>query len=69
MLVLSRRPTESIIIGNREIIITILGVRDGHIRIGIEAPKRFTVHREEVFKRIEAEHAGEPVAESVTAPT
>jgi carbon storage regulator len=65
MLVLSRRPTESIIIGNREITITILGISHGHIRIGIEAPKRFTVHREEIFKRIEAERAGTVVAEPV----
>jgi carbon storage regulator len=66
MLILSRRVNESIIIGDRKVTVCILGIRDGIVRLGIEAPKSTSVHREEIYKRIEAERAGAPVAESVT---
>jgi carbon storage regulator len=65
MLILSRRPTESIIIGDREITITILGMHGGQVRIGIQASRDVKIHREEIYKRIEAERAGAPVAESL----
>jgi carbon storage regulator len=55
MLVLCRRAGESIIIGNREIKITVLGNDRHEVRLGIDAPKDVSVHREEVFDRIEAE--------------
>jgi carbon storage regulator len=53
MLVLSRRCTESIIIGD-EIKITILSSNNsckGSVRIGISAPAHVIVHREEVYLR------------------
>ena len=53
MLILTRRIGESLIIGNQEITITILGQKGNQIRIGIEAPKDVSVHREEVFRRIQ----------------
>jgi len=53
MLILTRRIGESLIIGNQEITITILGQKGNQIRIGIEAPKNVSVHREEVFMRIQ----------------
>lgn len=53
MLILTRRIGESLIIGDKEITITILGQRGNQIRIGIEAPKHVQVHREEVFMRIQ----------------
>jgi carbon storage regulator len=53
MLILTRKSTESIII-NGDITITILGVKGTQVRIGIEAPKEVQVHREEIFKRIQA---------------
>jgi len=53
MLILTRRIGESLIIGNQEITITILGQKGNQIRIGIEAPKDVSVHREEVFMRIQ----------------
>jgi carbon storage regulator len=52
MLVLTRKPTESIVIDG-SIRITILGVRGNQVRIGIEAPSEVTVHREEVSRRRE----------------
>lgn len=55
MLVLSRRPQESIIIGDRLVTITVLGIVGNHVRIGINAPKRIEVHRQEVFDRIQTQ--------------
>jgi carbon storage regulator len=55
MLILSRRADESIIIGDREITIQVLGIKGGQVSLGITAPRDMKVHREEVFLRIEAE--------------
>ena len=52
MLVLSRKKDEKIIINNGEIVITVVEIRDGKVRLGIEAPKEIPVHREEVFEAI-----------------
>jgi carbon storage regulator len=54
MLVLSRRPDEALIIGD-DIKITVLGISGNQVRIGISAPKEVSVHREEVYNRIQAE--------------
>ncbi len=56
MLVLTRRPGESLFIGD-DVIVTVLGVNGGQVRIGIDAPKDIPVHREEVRERIEQEAA------------
>jgi carbon storage regulator len=56
VLVLSRRPGESIVIGN-EVTVTILEVRGDQIRVGVDAPREVQVHREEVFRQLEAENA------------
>jgi carbon storage regulator len=52
MLVLSRRPHESIVIGH-DIVVTVLDVRRDQVRIGIEAPKDVEVHRKEVYEAIQ----------------
>lgn len=54
MLVLSRRLDETLIIGD-DIKIKILSISGNQIRIGIDAPKEISVHREEVYLRIQAE--------------
>lgn len=63
MLVLSRRLEEALIIGD-DIKIKILGISGNQIRIGIEAPKEVSVHREEVYQRIKAELLKQAQAEA-----
>jgi len=60
MLILTRRCAESLVIGEGEITITVLGVKGNQVRLGVEAPKEVTVHREEIYQRIHKEKAKEP---------
>jgi carbon storage regulator len=55
MLVLSRRLGETLIIGD-DVKIQILGINGNQVRIGIDAPKEVSVHREEVYQRIQNEN-------------
>ena len=58
MLILTRRLGERLVIGeNGEIKVTILAIKGNQIRLGVEAPKEITVHREEIYERIKAEEA------------
>jgi carbon storage regulator len=54
MLILTRRVGETFIIGD-DIKITVCSVRNGQVRIGIEAPKDVSIHRKEVYERIQRE--------------
>ncbi|MBF4067509.1 carbon storage regulator CsrA [Burkholderia pseudomallei] len=54
MLVLCRLPHETLYIGD-EITVTVLGVNGSQIRLGIQAPAHVGVHREEIYRRIQAE--------------
>lgn len=51
MLVLTRRANQSIVIGDN-IVVTVLEVRGDQVRVGIDAPRSVTVHREEVHREI-----------------
>ncbi len=55
MLVLTRKSGESIAIGN-DIRVTILGISGKQAKIGISAPERVLVYREEIFKKIQSEN-------------
>ena len=56
MLVLTRRANQSIVIGS-EVIVTVLEVRGDQVRLGITAPRRIDVHREEVFLALQEANA------------
>jgi carbon storage regulator len=51
MLVLSRKKNEAIVI-NDDIRITVVEIRGDKVRLGIEAPREATVHRQEVWEAI-----------------
>jgi carbon storage regulator len=55
VLVLTRKLGESIVIGNH-VRVTVLDMQGKQIRLGIEAPTEVSVHRGEVYERIEAEN-------------
>jgi len=63
MLILTRRISESVIIGD-DVKITVLGVKGSQVRLGIDAPKSVSVHREEIYERIQKEKSGEAASES-----
>jgi carbon storage regulator len=58
MLILTRRVTESLMIGN-DVTVTILGIKGNQVRVGVQAPRDLAVHREEVFERIRDEQGPE----------
>lgn len=55
MLILTRKLGESITIGD-DIKVTVLGVFGRQVRIGIEAPSKVVVHREEIYVKIQQEN-------------
>ncbi len=55
MLVLTRKVGEAIVIGN-DVVVTVLEVRGGQIRIGIDAPRSLAVHRAEIYRQVTAEN-------------
>jgi carbon storage regulator len=52
VLVLTRRPNQSIMIGNG-IVVTVLEVRGDQVRLGIKAPRDVDVHRDEVWAELQ----------------
>ena len=54
MLILTRRVGETLMIGD-SVTITVLGVKGNQVRLGVNAPKDVSVHREEIYQRIKKE--------------
>ncbi len=54
MLILTRRVGETLMVGD-EVTVTVLGVKGNQVRIGVNAPKDVSVHREEIYQRIQKE--------------
>ncbi|MGE3920351.1 MAG: carbon storage regulator CsrA [Gammaproteobacteria bacterium] len=54
MLILTRRVGETLIIGD-DVNITVLGIKGNQVRLGVNAPKTVSVHREEIYQRIQQE--------------
>lgn len=59
MLVLSRKQDEKIIIGD-SITLMVVSIQGDKVRLGIEAPKNVSIHREEVYRAILKERDAEP---------
>jgi len=57
MLILTRRVGETLIIGD-DVSVTVLGVKGNQVRLGVNAPKDVSVHREEIYQRIQNEKEG-----------
>jgi len=56
MLILTRKVGESLVIGD-DVSIIVLGVKGNQVRIGVDAPKSVSVHREEIYNKIQDEKA------------
>ncbi len=68
MLILTRRVGETLMIGD-EVSVTVLSAKGNNIRIGINAPKEVSVHREEVYQRIAHQNTEEKNADKETKST
>ena len=55
MLVLTRKVGEQINIGD-DIVVTIIEVSKGNVRLGIKAPKQVSIHRHEIYEKIQQEN-------------
>lgn len=67
MLVLTRKPDQSIMVGN-DIEITVLEVRGEQVRLGIRAPRQVAVHRKEVFEQIRQENQNASIVAADSLP-
>jgi len=67
MLILTRRVGEAVMIGD-EVTVTVLGVKGNQVRVGVNAPKTVSVHREEIYERIQREEKGGDLSADTREP-
>jgi carbon storage regulator len=60
MLRLTRKVGDSLMVGD-DVTVTIVAVKANQVRIGISAPKTVTIHRKEVYERIQREQHPAPL--------
>jgi carbon storage regulator len=56
MLVLTRRVNETLVVGD-DVTVTILSVSGNQVRIGIQAPRHVSIHREEIYEKIKRQQS------------
>jgi len=55
MLILTRKSGEKIAIGD-DIVINFLEIKGTQVKVGVEAPRHVTIHRQEVYERVKEEN-------------
>lgn len=55
MLILARKIGEAITIAD-DVVVKVLEIKNGQVKLGVEAPSNITIHRNEVYERIKAEN-------------
>jgi carbon storage regulator len=55
MLILTRRPGESLYLGD-DIKITVLSAQGKQIKLGLDVPREMTVYREEIYLRVQEQN-------------
>lgn len=60
MLILTRRVDESLVIGDN-VTVTVLGVKGNQVRIGVDAPRDVSVHREELAQKQDGKNQKSPL--------
>ncbi|EER46531.1 carbon storage regulator CsrA [Actinobacillus minor] len=62
MLILTRKTGESLFVGD-DVEITVLSVRGNQVKLGVNAPKEISVHRQEIYQRIKKAEENTPEQE------
>jgi carbon storage regulator len=68
MLILTRRPGERVVIGEEEILVTVMGVSGHTVRLGIEAPQGVPIYREEIWLAVKEENRAAAAASADALP-
>ncbi|MDD0824921.1 carbon storage regulator CsrA [Mannheimia sp. AT1] len=53
MLILTRKIGEVLLVGD-DVEITVLSIRGNQVKLGVNAPKEISVHRQEIYDKIKA---------------